>query len=149
MEIVRDLMYFNQITKNKRIYKKNSTNISELKSMSKNNTLMGEVNHPNSFEINLGNVSHLITNIEDYSYVLSGTIKILDTPKGRILKQLVEADLVVFRPRSQGIVNPNGTVSDCKIYTFDAIPVNEDAFINPMILRGKKINKLLERMKNG
>lgn len=149
MEIVRDLMYFNQETKNGRIYKKDSTNIPELKSRAKSNALMGEIDHPDSLDVNLGNVSHLITEIEDYSYVLSGTIKILDTPKGRMLKQLVEADLVVFRPRSQGIVNPDGTVSDCKIYTFDAVSVNEDAFINPMILRGKKINKLLSKIKNG
>jgi len=40
----------------------------------------------------------------------------------------MDADLIVFRPRSAGIVNEDGTVNIHQIYSFDAIPKSEDAW---------------------
>jgi hypothetical protein len=149
MEIKRDLIYFDVKTKNGRIYSKNDINLTELISRIKNGSLYGEIDHPQRLEISLGNVSHLITDLELYGSILYGTIKILDTDKGRMLKELVKDNLVVFRPRGQGTVNPNGTVSNYKVLTFDAILSSDDAFFDITILRRCKINRLMEKIKNG
>ena len=55
------------------------------------NRAFGELGHPESPTINLERVSHMITNISKNGNVFEGKAKILDTPMGKIAKNLMEA----------------------------------------------------------
>jgi hypothetical protein len=55
------------------------------------NRAFGELGHPESPTINLERVSHMITNISRNGNVFEGKAKVLDTPMGKIAKNLMEA----------------------------------------------------------
>lgn len=55
------------------------------------NRAFGELGHPESPTINLERVSHMITNITRNGNVFEGKAKVLDTPMGKIAKNLMEA----------------------------------------------------------
>ena len=56
---------------------------------------LGELDHPDSSVINLQNVSHNITEIKVKGNDVYGTFEILDTPAGRILKELFNNNITV------------------------------------------------------
>ena len=49
---------------------------------------MGELDHPDSSVVNLSNVSHNITDMNFNGDDLVGTVEILTTPSGNILREL-------------------------------------------------------------
>jgi len=55
------------------------------------NRAFGELGHPESPTINLERVSHMITNISRNGNVFEGKAKVLETPMGKIAKNLMEA----------------------------------------------------------
>ena len=55
------------------------------------NRAFGELGHPESPTINLERVSHMITNIKRNGNIFEGKAKVLDTPMGKIAKNLMEA----------------------------------------------------------
>ena len=57
----------------------------------KDNRATGELDHPDDSVINLKNVSHMITDCWWEGKDVMGKIKVLDTPSGRILKDLINA----------------------------------------------------------
>jgi hypothetical protein len=90
----------------------------------------------------------MINDFEIVDNVLYGKVTILNTSNGKILQELVDNNLIVFRPRGQGTVNADGTISNYKLHTFDAVDKNLDPFYKKTILRGKKINKIMNNIKN-
>ena len=56
---------------------------------------LGELDHPDSSIINLKNVSHNIRDINWQGNDLMGTIEILPTPSGNILKELLRSDILL------------------------------------------------------
>lgn len=50
----------------------------------------GELGHPDSPTINLDRVSHMITNLEFEGDNVIGTAKVMDTPNGQIVKELMK-----------------------------------------------------------
>ena len=54
----------------------------------KQNRALGELDHPDSSVVNLANVSHNITEMHFEGDNLLGTVEILTTPSGNILKEL-------------------------------------------------------------
>lgn len=87
-------------------------------------TVMGELdqNSPDVFRIALDRVSHQFSDfvVEDGS--LYGTIKILDTPMGRILKTLPNHGVeLVTSMRAAGIVGTDNVVTQLNIVAFDMI----------------------------
>ncbi|MFW6225847.1 MAG: hypothetical protein ACOC3V_02710 [bacterium] len=101
----------------------------------------GALDHPNTFDVSMLNVSHTISNIYSDNLSLYGDIKILDTSKGQILNHLVDDDLVVFRPRMS--IDSNGHIT---IFAFDAITKDKDIYIDVLKERYKKIKKLHGRL---
>ncbi len=57
----------------------------------KDNRASGELDHPDDSVINLKNVSHMVTDCWWEGKDVMGKIKVLDTPSGRILKDLINA----------------------------------------------------------
>jgi len=54
------------------------------------NRAFGELGHPETPSINLDRVSHLITSLKEDGNVFVGKAKILETPMGKIVKNLLE-----------------------------------------------------------
>ena len=54
---------------------------------------VGELSHPDTLNVNLDRVSHKITRLEWDGDDLHGTATILDTPCGRIVKNLIDANV--------------------------------------------------------
>lgn len=87
------------------------------------NGIMGELDHPQSLQINLDRVSHVITELRMQGSNAYGKAKILEkTPMGQIAKALIEAGV---RPgvssRGAGNVNESGGVSGFQFITIDIV----------------------------
>jgi hypothetical protein len=54
---------------------------------------LGELDHPDDSVINLKNTSHLVTRVWWQGDDVMGKIEVLDTPSGKILKDLVKANV--------------------------------------------------------
>jgi len=116
---------------NNRIYdKKNySQMVAELQKTIAECGCPGELEHPNSMNINLENVSHKIESIQmNEDGTITGTICLLDTPKGRIAKAIIEGGLPLYiSSRAAGtMTNESGvnhvTLSTIKTYDLVGTP---------------------------
>ncbi len=112
---------------NNRIYpvREISNAVSELTSMISKNKggVLGELDHPAGFTINLDRASHLITKVAMEGPNGVGTLKILSTPMGKIIQSML-ADGVCLGVSSRGTGNVNestGHVSEFEIVTIDIV----------------------------
>ena len=86
--------------------------------------LVGELDHPEKFDVSLKNISHVI---EDLAYdkdgrVLKIKVRLLDTPAGQIAKKLVDAGIPLsISSRAAGNVGPDKKVQIKKIFTYDLV----------------------------
>ena len=86
-------MQSNVKNKNGRIYPKNviEREVSRYnKEFVSKNRAFGELGHPDGPTINLERVSHMITNLEMDGENVRGKAKIMDTPYGKIVKNLMD-----------------------------------------------------------
>lgn len=112
--------------KNNRIYdeKELMPHIQELQAKLQGNKLLGELDHPKSFDISLKNASHII---EDLSYdpqskKVTGRIRLLNTDAGKQAMALVDAGVPLhISSRAAGVVESNGHVKIKKMFTYDLV----------------------------
>ncbi len=99
--------------------------------LSKGETVLGELDHPEELQINLDRVSHIITDMHYESSNGMGKLKIIDTPMGNIARSLLKAGAKLgVSSRGSGNVNESGRVSDFDIVTVDIVaqPSAPDAY---------------------
>ena len=63
----------------------------------------GELDHPDDSVVNLKNVSHLIVDVWWEGKDVMGKMKILDTPSGKTLKELINAGVKIDRKDSNNL----------------------------------------------
>jgi len=78
--------------KNGRMYRKGimENALNNFQSLISEKRALGELGHPPNPQINLNNVSHLITSLKFEGNDVIGRAKILDTPMGKIAKNFIE-----------------------------------------------------------
>ena len=88
----------------------------------KTKSAWGELGHPDASDINLDNIAMLIESLEWKGNDVYGKAKILDTPKGQILRTLVKEGNIGVSTRGLGTVNESGRVNDdYNLITIDAV----------------------------
>ena len=67
---------------------------------------LGELDHPDDSVINLRNASHMVTEIWMEGKDVKGKLRVLDTPSGKVLQELVKANVNVgISSRGMGSVS--------------------------------------------
>ena len=118
---------FGKENRNGRIYEEKEylPHLEYLKKDITSGNLLGELDHPERFEVALGNVSHRISELwyDQNTRQVKGRIEILEgTPKGQVAKALLEAGVPLsISSRAAGSVNEDKTVSIQQIYTYDLV----------------------------
>ena len=99
---------------------------------------MGELDHPDDSVINLRNASHMVTDMWWEGNDVMGKIKVLDTPSGRILKDLINNGVKLgISSRGLGSVKESmgETIvqEDFELICFDIVsePSTPNAYIYP------------------
>jgi hypothetical protein len=127
---------------NGRVYPKGilEREVNKYQQLIKERRALGELDHPDSSVINLKNVSHNIKEVHWEGEDVVGTVEILPTPSGNILKELLRAGILLgISSRGMGSVKPmegNKVVvgEDFELIGWDFVsnPSTHGAFMTPM-----------------
>jgi len=105
---------------------------------------LGELNHPSGPTVNLDRVSHMVTKLNESGKQILGEAKIIDTPMGKIVKNLIDAGAKLgVSSRGMGSLEKRNGVNYVKEdFTLAAIDIVADpsapnAFVDG-ILEGKE-----------
>ena len=118
---------------------------------------MGELDHPDDSVINLKNASHLVTKMWWQADNMMGKIEVLDTPSGKILKDLIIAGVKLgISSRGLGSVTKKGkdmmVEDDFQLICFDMVsePSTPDAYLKHQkdAHIGPELNLYLKESKN-
>ena len=102
---------------------------------------LGELDHPDSSVVNLANVSHNVSEMHWEGQNLVGTVEVLGTPSGNILKELFKAGIKLgISSRGMGSVEPmqegdgQKVGQDFELIAFDFVsnPSTHGAFLHPI-----------------
>lgn len=143
----------NSLNQNKRVYPKPilMREVKKYMELVRERRSLGELDHPESSVINLTNVSHLITELAWQGDDLIGTVEVLPTPAGNILKALFEAGVRVgISSRGIGSVQEtgNGNVEvqeDFEILCWDMVsnPSTQGSFMSPVSQMNESVDRKL------
>ena len=117
---------------------------------------LGELDHPDSSVVNLNNVSHNVLDMNWKGDDLVGTVEVLGTPSGNILKELFKAGIRLgISSRGMGSVkevfsegdNTLEVQPDFELIAFDFVsnPSTHGAFLSP-VNEGKQLK--IDKYKN-
>ena len=127
---------------NGRVYRKETLQL-EIKNYQKSideRRSLGELDHPDDSVINLKNTSHLVTRLWWQEESVMGKIEVLDTPSGKILKDLVKANIKLgISSRGLGSVKQEKgktiVEDDFQLICFDIVsePSTPGAYLSPSL----------------
>jgi hypothetical protein len=118
---------------------------------------LGELDHPDSSVVNLNNVSHNVLDMEFKGDDLVGTVEVLSTPSGNILKELFKSGIKLgISSRGMGSVkevmregeNTLEVQPDFELIAFDFVsnPSTHGAFLSPVNESVSKTNNKFSRI---
>ena len=109
------------------------------------NRALGELDHPDSSVVELKNASHIVREAYMQGDICYGTVEILDTPSGKILKSLVDSGVTLgISSRGVGSTRKEGDYQvvqdDFQLICWDFVtePSTPGAF---MMKEGREINE--------
>jgi hypothetical protein len=148
---------FNVKNQNNRVYERDEylPHLEYLKEEVNRNQLVGELDHPQSFDINFTNVSHVVENVwyDDQTDSIRLRIRLLNTPSGKIAKELVDEGVPIsISSRAAGEVLNEGKVKLHRIFTYDIVA--KGGFGKDAVMQVKEsdneshLNKLTESLDN-
>ncbi len=128
---------FGEENNNQRIYEEKEylPHLEYLNKKISENRLLGELDHPEKFDVSLQNASHMV---EELKYDpdkrnIKIKVRLLDTPNGKIAKNLVDSGVPIsISSRAAGIVESDKKVRIKRIFTYDLVadPGFESAQLN-------------------
>lgn len=143
LKIKGPFLMANEANKNKRIYPKDlmSEEVERYKKeMINSQRSTGELNHPQSPEINLERVCHIVTDLKENGNIYEGESKVLSTPMGNIVRALVlDGVSLGVSSRALGRPVPQGDgidrVEDFRLVAIDVVadPSVPSAFVNGIL----------------
>ncbi len=84
--------------------------------------VFGEAGIPMGDMVDLSRVSHTVKNMRIENGALFGDIKVVGTPMGNIVKELLKSGIQVdFRSRGTGKIAEDGTISEYEFISVDAV----------------------------
>lgn len=132
----------NEANKNRRIYPLEEM-VKEVDrystEMIKGNRATGELNHPQSPEINLERICHMVTELKQNGNIFEGKSRILTTPMGQIVRSLIlDGVKLGVSSRALGRLDASGDynkVSDFRLVAVDVVadPSVPTAFVNGIL----------------
>ena len=131
---------------NGRVYKKETLEreVNNYQKAIRERRSLGELDHPDGSVVNLKNASHMVTDVWWDGPNVMGKVQVLDTPSGKVLKELVNAGVKLgISSRGLGSVSEsNGQTiveDDFQLICFDFVsePSTHGAF---MMTESKNIN---------
>ena len=154
--LVGRMMAAEQRNLNKRVYPLNeiTSAVNGINEQIKNGiSICGELNHPDNLQIDLKNVSHIITEAWMEGNNAMGRCKILDTPSGNIVQALIRGGVKLgVSSRGTGNVTNEGIVSDFGFVTLDIVAQPSGPGCFPDVIREAveqpKIQSLSEALKS-
>jgi predicted transcriptional regulator len=137
------------------------TEVKNYQKLIKEKRSLGELDHPDDSVINLKNASHLVTECWMDGNNVMGKLRVLNTPSGKILQELVKDGVSIgISSRGMGSVtesNGHTTVEDdFQLICFDMVsePSTPGAFMmkeakeykNEVFTKADRINRLLNEV---
>ena len=135
---------------NNRIYEKSNYGkmVNILQEQMKTEAVLGELEHPNTMNITLENVSHKIEEITmNEDGTITGTIRLLDTPKGKIARAIIEGGCPLYiSSRGAGSIDESGHVTLTMIKTYDLVGTPGFSQAKLTLKSGQKFESLNESL---
>lgn len=129
---------FNVKNRNGRVYESSDflPHVENLKSVIESGSLLGELDHPHTFETTLANASHVVESLEydPQQNAVIGKIRLLNTSKGKDAQALVRDGIPLhISSRAAGTVDESGRVRLQQLFTYDLVA--EPGFANAVLTR--------------
>jgi len=129
---------FGVMNKNNRVYEEDEflPHLEYLNKKISRGRLVGELDHPEKFDISLDKASHIIESLvyNKADRTITGRIRLLSTPSGKIAQNLIDDGVQLsISSRAAGVVRENNTVQIKKVFTYDL--VGDPGFDNATLTR--------------
>jgi hypothetical protein len=123
MRVLKDIMLLDGfMDKRGRMYQRE-----DIETQIRDKPFFGELDSNHELDINLSRVSHSVENLVVSDRGLSGDIRILDTPSGKIAEALLDAGIKLRTSiRATGQLGEDLRVRDLTLITFDLTKEESD-----------------------
>ncbi len=112
-----------------------------------NNGIFGELDHPQSLNINSDRISHVITEMWMAGNDAYGKAKLLNTPMGLIAQELLKSGVKIgVSSRGAGNVNEGGAVQGFQFITYDIVITPSAPGATPGLMYEALMNQTHQRV---